>query len=157
MRLGTGTGLSSATDSVAHPSDMSGLVCFCEADDVVYSNGLFIERVNEKSGNYNHLRQSTLTRQPQQVRNAINGQPLLYFDGVDDSMSAGFSLEQSYTRILVYKLWQWVNIRTICSGKINAHLLQTITAIPQVRMLTTGAPIGTLKCRSRCGHAGTHR
>lgn len=146
MKLGTGTGVGVLPgQGITDPSEISGLVQWCEADSVVYSNGLFVSQVNDKSGNNHALVQPTLTKQGQQVQNVINGRPVICFDGVDDNMFVSYTLGQPYTRIIAYRLTTWTANRFIASGRIFNDSLQLITTVPQTRMQSvSGSTIGNI-------------
>lgn len=65
----------------------TNIVAWYDADDgTTISIGVGVSQWDDKSGNGNHLVQSTGTEQPTVSSGAINGKDAIYFDGVDDSL-----------------------------------------------------------------------
>ena len=71
--------------SAAEPDTLADLQLWLRADaDVTHDNLGFVSHWADQSGNENHAFQTTDARKPSFVRNVLNGQPAMRFDGTDD-------------------------------------------------------------------------
>lgn len=59
-----------------------------QANGVNYAAGI-VGKWTDQSSSANNATQATLSKRPQLVRNAVNGKPLIRFDGVDDDLTLG--------------------------------------------------------------------
>lgn len=95
------------SNSVPTPDEIPDLIAWFDADDSsTIAIGVGVSQWDDKSGEGNHVVQSTGTKQPVVVTEVVNGKDALYFDGTGDTLqtSSGFSsgaLTQPYTTVLV--------------------------------------------------------
>lgn len=81
------------TEFLARPHDASvgvprpGLALWLRADQGVLLNGVSVPGWADRSGNGRNASQPVPSSQPMLVRNAVNGHPVLRFDGVDDFLT----------------------------------------------------------------------
>lgn len=68
--------------------DLTNLKLWLKADAGVTQTAGGVSAWNDQSGNLNHALQPVDTQRPTLVANAVNGKPVLHFDGVDDFLSA---------------------------------------------------------------------
>ena len=68
------------------PIPAAGLQLWLKADEGVRSHDSTVSRWEDQSGNGNDAIQQTAYRQPHLRRNALNGKPVLHFDGFDDRL-----------------------------------------------------------------------
>jgi hypothetical protein len=81
-----------------NPKSISGLAAWWDFNDaatVTVQTG--ISSVSDKSGNGRSLIQSTTNNQPAWTSNIVNGRYAAVFDGVNDTLSASFTLVQPIT------------------------------------------------------------
>ena len=67
------------------PTDISGLMLWCDAADITVGQGFPFDTWPDKSGNGRDLTQATGAKQPT-LRQSPTGDPCAEFDGVDDFM-----------------------------------------------------------------------
>lgn len=74
------------------------------AESVIKDSLNRVSQINDLSGSNYHMQQNTLLKQPTLVENAINGQSVLNFDGVDDWIRVlfGQSFNQPNYYFIVY-------------------------------------------------------
>lgn len=64
-----------------------------------------VQQWSDLSGNGRHLVQNITNNQPAYTTGAINGKPVVDFDGTNDSLrTAGFTLNQPFTYFMVFKV-----------------------------------------------------
>jgi photosystem II stability/assembly factor-like uncharacterized protein len=68
------------------PIPMDGLQVWLRADTGLTLNGSTVGRWADQSGKGHDAIQSQVSRQPSVITGAINGKPVLHFDGVDDKL-----------------------------------------------------------------------
>ena len=70
------------------PAQLSGLALWLDAADVntITLNGANVSQWNDKSGNNRNVSQTTASRQPAFVANSLNNNPIIAFDGTDDTL-----------------------------------------------------------------------
>lgn len=81
-----GAGRFGAAPSFTDPSSVAGLLQWYDADDAstfTYSSGSVVSQWNDKSGNANHIANSTVGQQPSRT-GSVNGRTSVVFDGTND-------------------------------------------------------------------------
>jgi hypothetical protein len=92
-----------------------------------------VARIDDKSGNGNHLLQATSTKRPM-LRNS-GALWWLEFDGVDDFLTATFTLNQPINRISALQQVTWTSgDRLWDGGTLNGCVAQQLTASPRVAL-----------------------
>lgn len=79
------------------PTDVTGLKLWVRAESLALSDGARIAQWNDESGQGNHLTQATQALQPTYWSKASTGLPAVRCDGVDDFMTAAFTLAPPFT------------------------------------------------------------
>lgn len=79
------------------PSDISTLFQDVAGTTPVTADGDPVARVNDKSGNSHNLLQATSSKRP--IYKTSGGLSWLLFDGVDDILSATFTIPQPFVRV----------------------------------------------------------
>ncbi len=79
-----------ATEPIPLPA-LADLRLWLRADKGVTEEAGAVSAWNDQSGNFNNSIQATATKRPVLVPNALNGKPVLRFDGIDDSLVAASS------------------------------------------------------------------
>jgi hypothetical protein len=88
---------------IINPASISGLKLWLSADSGAYNdagitlatNNQSVRQWNDKSSNAQNSFQSTAGNRPLFISSAINGKPVIRFDGIDDSLDLGQSLTGS--------------------------------------------------------------
>jgi hypothetical protein len=110
------------------PASKGGLTYWFDSTerDTLTFNGSNISYIEDKSGNGNDISQATAVNQPLYVEDALNGSPILEFNG-DNLRSVGTITQpelvengKSYTMFCVFK--------QISNGSSGAHIFEWITA-----------------------------
>lgn len=92
---------------VQPPIPSSGLQLWLKSDAGVTLNGSHVSRWADQSGNGNDAVQQTVYRQPLLRGNALNGKPVLHFDGFDDRLGlTGSNPMHQISLFIVLKLDQ---------------------------------------------------
>ena len=76
-------------------ANLGGWWDFGDSTQITIETG--IRDIADKSGNGRTLSQTTTNNQPALIANAINGRSVAEFDGSNDTIRAGFTLDQPYT------------------------------------------------------------
>ncbi len=86
------------------PADLPDLTLWLDASDdtTLTLSGAAVEQWDDKSDAARHAAQLSATRQPTRVTNALNGKPVIHFDGVDD-----YLLHNEVTSRAVFVLMRW--------------------------------------------------
>ena len=81
-------GQSIAINNLWTPARLSELALWLDAADVntITLNGANVSQWNDKSGNNRNVSQTTASRQPVFVANSLNNNPIIAFDGTDDTL-----------------------------------------------------------------------
>jgi hypothetical protein len=88
------------------PADLTNLRAWYKSDaGITIATG--VSQWNDQSGNGNHLVQANPARQPVVTAGAINGLPVITFDGVDDFLNDAFTLVQPTTVFAVFRQRTW--------------------------------------------------
>ena len=75
-------------NGLVEPTEVSGLKLWLKADTGVTTNGSGqVSTWADQSGNANNATQTTGANQPLLITNAVNGRPVVRFDGANDSLS----------------------------------------------------------------------
>lgn len=96
-----------------NPKSIANLAAWWDFDDastVTVATG--ISSVTDKSGNGRTLAQSTANNRPAWTASSINGKYAAVFDGVNDGLTASFTLAQPITAFLVAKYNSGTNTGT---------------------------------------------
>lgn len=101
------------------PSDFRTMFQDSAGTTPVTAVGQPVGRILDKSGNGNHLLQSTTTRRPI-LRQDANGKFYLEHDGIDDYMNVAFGFSQPMTRVSVFKQISWTFPRYIFGAPTNS-------------------------------------
>jgi hypothetical protein len=102
------------------PTDIAGLQLWLKADAGVTLNGSTVSAWADQSGNWNDATQATASYQPTFVANALNGKPVLRFEGSNDFLN-GILIESS-TKIAIFcvaKVTSYDNFDRIYALKEN--------------------------------------
>lgn len=93
------------------PADPLTLWRDTAATSPVTTAGQSVARIDDKSGNGNHLLQSAAEKMPAWMTDA-NGKPYLQFDGVDDFLatSAAITLSLPFDRVTAIRQLSWSNL-----------------------------------------------
>lgn len=114
------------------PSDLSTLFQTNDTSTPVTAAGQSVGRVSDKSGNGFHLTQATAGNRPTYQVDS-NGKPYLLFDGVDDFLTAAFTLAFPFDRISAIRQVAWtIGKRIFTFG--GGTLLNQRTATPQINI-----------------------
>ena len=115
------------------PADLSTLFQDSAGTTPVTAAGQPVGRMNDKSGNGNHLLQPTSGKRP--LLQTGSGLWWLAFDGVDDDLTAMFALAQPVTRITAARNVVWsLNARMWDGGTGNTNGLFHSNAEPRITM-----------------------
>ena len=92
--------------NISNPSiPTDSLQLWLKADEGVTLNGSTVSSWIDQSVNGNNALQSTTNRQPLLVNNALNGKPVLHFDGINDRLALTDSTTMSKLSLfLVFKI-----------------------------------------------------
>jgi hypothetical protein len=128
-----GSLFSSDTGGWWDPSDMSTLYQNSAGTTPVTAADQSVGRIDDKSGNGNHLLQATDTNRPI-IRNS-GALWWLEFDGVDDGLGAAFTHVQPVTRINAARQVAWNASQVLFDGGTNPYTrLRKATASPRIYM-----------------------
>jgi hypothetical protein len=87
-----------------NPASISGLQAWYDASQLTgFADGDPIGSTTDFSGNSRHATQSTGSKKPVYKTGILNGRPVMRFDGVDDVLSASFTLAQPLSVAAVVK------------------------------------------------------
>lgn len=100
--------------AVYDPSDLSTLWQDAAGTTPVTADGDPVGRIDDKSGNGNHATQSTAAARP--LYKTSGGLHWLQGDGVDDWISAAFTITQPWERVSAIRQISWTNSRRVYSG-----------------------------------------
>jgi hypothetical protein len=114
---------------------------------VTIDGSSLVSQWNDQSGNARNVTQGTGSRQPLKVASALNGLPAIRFDGVDDFMSASFTLAQPVTVFILYKsvtIGAASSHDVVFDGNTNAAMTLFSQSTPTVLMYAgaSGPTIG---------------
>lgn len=123
------------------PSDLSTLFQDSAGTTPVTAHGQPVGRINDKSGNGNHLTQATAGRRPL-YQDDSSGKYLL-FDGTDDLLSVVLALALPFDRISAIRQVSWTLNDSIFDSNTRGARLYQNAASPQLRTHSGGA--GTLQ------------
>lgn len=99
-----GEAVDPTTPSTWVPSDVSNLALWLDASDdssFTYSSGTLVSQWNDLSGNARHFTQATVASQPSRS-GAVSALAAVDFDGVDDTMSAGDTLDLGTSSLTIF-------------------------------------------------------
>jgi hypothetical protein len=120
------------------PSDVSTLFQDAAGTTPVTTDGQIVQKMADKSGNNNHLLQSTSGREPLYKVNIQNGKAIIRCDGVDDYLqSLAYALTAPVWIVMVCNQQLWTINRNIISdgpGGATSMQLYRQTATPRITM-----------------------
>lgn len=115
------------------PSDISTLFQDTAATTPVTANNDPVGRINDKSGNGNHLLQATAGKRP--LYKVSGSFSWVQLDGTDDFMQKAFTLNQPNMRVTGIRMLGWTNGRYIFDGgSDNASVLFQTGSTPNIEM-----------------------
>jgi hypothetical protein len=119
--LGSSRGIGAPFD----PLSISGLRLWLKADAITgLSDGQALASWTDLSGQNNHATQGTGSRQPLYKTNALNGLPVVRFDGVDDFLGgAGLSTFISASAATILAVFKAIAIDTNLAGAWQNDML----------------------------------
>jgi hypothetical protein len=104
--IGIGLAIGMNRRDVFNPKQVSGLVLWVNAANVIKDGSNNVSQMTDLSGGGKHLTQATLLNQPLFVPAALNNRAVIRTDGVNDSLvspAMGFSGDQAVTMFVVFK------------------------------------------------------
>jgi PKD repeat protein len=120
------------------PNDITGLQAWFKADSAnsVHLSGSNVAQWNDCSGQGNDLIQAAGANQPLYIAGALNGLPVIEFNGTSDYMkTAPFTLNQPEDIFIVYKPILWGMNKTIFDGyTTEAMSLEGFPSSPSVSL-----------------------
>lgn len=134
-----------APAAASTPLTILGSAAWWVRADLGITIGTGVSAWADQSGNGVNFAQGTGSAQPTLVAGAVNGQPAVRGDGVDDLLAASWARGAPGTTPcyiwVVAKQVSWINFRCLCgdySSAANGAAIQNITASPTVRTLQNG-------------------
>ncbi|MBE0534060.1 MAG: hypothetical protein IH624_00205 [Phycisphaerae bacterium] len=110
----------SFTVGVSNAPVTKGLVLHLDAARIKgLSNGDPVSKWSDFSGRYNDATQSLSARKPTYIANAVNGQPAVGFDAIDDNMVTPLILNAPYTVFAVFNGYDAVTPHRAIAGSNN--------------------------------------
>jgi len=110
--------LIASTAAAFSPTDIPGCVLWVKADAIAGNDGDIVSSWTDLSGSNNPPVQANASYQPTFRTNAINGLPVVRFDG-DDLLQTATSFGNPYTILTVAKMQGTQNSRLISSASVN--------------------------------------
>jgi hypothetical protein len=134
--IGSGSGIRFRRAGAAAflPSDISGLQLWVKSDTGVTKDGSNnVSQWDDQSGNTRNL--SEATNQPLWVDAALNGYPVIRFDGTNDKLSAtGFSVSQPLSIFIVCKVNTHTNLDGIIFGANTSSVGIRMQSSPTINL-----------------------
>jgi hypothetical protein len=102
---------------------LANLRLWLRADEGVVETAGAVSAWNDQSGNFNNAVQTTAARRPTLIPDAANGQPVLRFDGTDDSLvapsSATLAITGDISTFFVVRFDDFANYRAVWAKTQN--------------------------------------
>lgn len=100
------------TPSTWAPTDLSGLALWLDSTDdasFTYSSGTLVSQWNDRSTNGRNFTQGTTSNQPDRSA-TVFGRKAVYFDGVDNVMGAGDTLDLGTNSLAIFTVVKFNNV-----------------------------------------------
>ncbi len=129
----------SGPGGVGSNSGTSALVVWLDGNNGVTTTGTAVTSWNDQSGYSNHATQGTAANRPTRTSNALNGFPIVQFDGVNDVLSIADQASIDLTR------WSFLMVAKVTTHKnYNAFFVKGNDATENYEFLTNFPGTGNI-------------